>query len=45
LIFGDLNDPNSQVAKLAKSQRKLVLLEHLGTEPQVIYLKGGESNV
>jgi Fe-S-cluster-containing dehydrogenase component len=45
LIFGDLNAPNSQVAKLAKSQRKLVLLEHLGTEPQVIYLKGGESNV
>jgi Fe-S-cluster-containing dehydrogenase component len=45
LVFGDLNDPNSQIVKLAGSQRKFSLLENLGTEPQVIYLKGGESNV
>jgi Fe-S-cluster-containing dehydrogenase component len=45
LIFGDLNDPNSQVSKLATSQRKFKLLDHLGTEPQVIYLKGGDSHV
>jgi len=45
LIFGDLDDPNSQIARLANSQRKFVLLEHLGTDPQVVYLKRGESNV
>jgi Fe-S-cluster-containing dehydrogenase component len=43
LVFGDLNDPNSQVAKLAANQRAFRLLEHLGTEPSVYYLKGGES--
>jgi Fe-S-cluster-containing dehydrogenase component len=43
LVFGDLNDPNSQVAKLAANQRAFKLLEHLGTEPSVYYLKGGES--
>ncbi len=45
LVFGDLNDPNSQVSKLANDRRKFKLLEELGTEPQVIYLKGGESHV
>ena len=39
LIFGDLNDPNSRVAKLAKDRRQYRLLEELGTEPSVIYLK------
>ncbi len=43
LIFGDLYDPNSQVAKLAANTRAFRLLEHLGTEPAVYYLKGGES--
>jgi molybdopterin-containing oxidoreductase family iron-sulfur binding subunit len=45
LIFGDLNDPNSQVSQLIKSNRKFRLLDHLNTEPNVYYLKGGESNV
>lgn len=45
LFFGDLDNPDSQVAQLAQNRRKFALLEHLGTEPQVIYLKGGESNV
>ena len=45
LVFGDLNDPNSQVSKLATDRRKFKLLEELGTEPQVVYLKGGESHV
>ncbi|RMF31847.1 MAG: 4Fe-4S dicluster domain-containing protein [Chloroflexi bacterium] len=45
LIFGDLNDPNSRVARLAKSRRRFRLLEELGTEPAVIYLKGGEAYV
>lgn len=44
IIFGDLQDPNSRVAKLALSRRGVVLLEDLGTEPSVIYLKGGASH-
>jgi molybdopterin-containing oxidoreductase family iron-sulfur binding subunit len=45
LIFGDLNDPNSRVSQLARSHRSFRLLSELGTEPGVIYLKGGETNV
>jgi Fe-S-cluster-containing dehydrogenase component len=46
LVFGDLNDPNSQVAKIvATDSRQFRLLDHLGTEPSVYYLKGGESHV
>ena len=37
--FGDLNDPESKVAKLAKSKRRYRLLEKLNTDPSVIYLK------
>jgi molybdopterin-containing oxidoreductase family iron-sulfur binding subunit len=44
LVFGDLNDPESRVSRLARSQRAFRLLEVLGTDPAVIYLKGGESN-
>jgi Fe-S-cluster-containing dehydrogenase component len=39
LVFGNLNDPNSQVSKLAQDRRHYVLLGELGTEPTVIYLK------
>jgi len=39
LSFGDLQDPNSMVSKLAKSPRRYRLLEELNTEPSVIYLK------
>jgi molybdopterin-containing oxidoreductase family iron-sulfur binding subunit len=42
LYFGDLNDPKSQVSRLAKSRRAFRLLEELGTEPKVFYLKEGE---
>ena len=45
LIFGDMNDPQSQVSRLALSRRAFRLLEVLGTDPAVIYLKGGETNV
>ena len=41
IVFGDLSDPQSRVARLALSQRGSHLLEELGTEPKVIYLKGG----
>ncbi len=39
LVFGDRNDPNSEVSKLAKSPRRYTLLEELNTDPSVIYLK------
>ena len=45
LVFGDLNDPESRVSQLARSPRAFVLLEELGTEPSVFYLKRGESYV
>ncbi len=44
LVFGDLSDPNSKVSRLAaNNSRQFKLLDELGTEPQVIYLKAGES--
>ncbi|HSF82116.1 MAG TPA: 4Fe-4S dicluster domain-containing protein [Anaerolineales bacterium] len=45
LVFGDLNDPDSRVSHLAHSSRSFRLLPELGTDPGVIYLKGGEVNV
>ena len=38
LVFGDLNDPESAVSRLAKSGRGSKLLEELGTQPKVTYL-------
>lgn len=38
LVFGDLNDPESEVARLARSPRGGKLLEELGTLPNVTYL-------
>ena len=38
LVFGDLNDPSSRVAKLSQSGRAYHLLEELGTRPGVTYL-------
>ncbi len=42
LYFGDLNDPKSRVSRLSKSRRAFRLMEDLGTEPKVFYLKEGE---
>ena len=39
ITFGDLADDTSEVAKLAAGTRAFRLLEHLGTEPSVYYLK------
>lgn len=39
--FGDLDDSNSLVTKLAHSPRAYRLLEELGTQPKVYYLKQG----
>ncbi len=42
MVFGDLGNPHSEVAELAQSRRAFKLLEDLGTEPKVIYLREGE---
>jgi len=42
MVFGDLDDPRSQVAGQAQSPRAFRLLEDLGTEPKVVYLSKGE---
>jgi molybdopterin-containing oxidoreductase family iron-sulfur binding subunit len=39
IVFGDLHDPDSRVARLARDPRRFQLLDHLGTDPGVIYLK------
>jgi Fe-S-cluster-containing dehydrogenase component len=42
MFFGDLEDPSSTVATLARSRRAFRPLEELGTHPKVIYLAQGE---
>ena len=36
-LFGDLNDPESEVAQAARGEGTFRLLEKLGTDPKVIY--------
>jgi molybdopterin-containing oxidoreductase family iron-sulfur binding subunit len=38
LVFGDLNDPDSEVSQLSRSSRGSKLLEEVGTLPKVTYL-------
>lgn len=45
LVFGDLNDPNSDVRKILSSKYTIRRKPQLGTEPSVFYLMGGEGNV
>jgi molybdopterin-containing oxidoreductase family iron-sulfur binding subunit len=40
IVFGDLDDPDSRVSRRARSNRAYRLLEDLGTQPAVIYLRG-----
>jgi len=42
MVFGDLDDPRGEVARLAESPRAFRLMEELGTRPKVIYLSRGE---
>jgi Fe-S-cluster-containing dehydrogenase component len=42
MTFGDLDDRDSEVSRLAESRRAHRLLEDLGTEPKVIYLQEKE---
>ena len=49
MVFGDLNDPNSQVSRMARSNRATKLLVEKGTQPKVTYLQkdswhGGEDS-
>jgi Fe-S-cluster-containing dehydrogenase component len=41
MVFGDLNDPESKVSRMAESSRATRLLEELGTKPKVFYLERG----
>ena len=46
LLFGDLYNPDAQVTKIVDNdQRQFRLLDNLGTQPQVVYLRAGHSNV
>jgi molybdopterin-containing oxidoreductase family iron-sulfur binding subunit len=38
IVFGDLKDPNSEVAKLVKSKRGYKVLEEVGARPAITYL-------
>ncbi|MES2655151.1 MAG: TAT-variant-translocated molybdopterin oxidoreductase [Bacteroidota bacterium] len=38
LVFGDMNDANSEISKLFKNERKYVLLEEYNVQPSVGYL-------
>ncbi|MAU25862.1 MAG: quinol:cytochrome C oxidoreductase [Muricauda sp.] len=37
IVFGDINDESSEVAKLKEDDRMYHLLEHVGTKPNVFY--------
>lgn len=38
IVFGDLNDPTSEVAKLLKSRKNKRLVPQAGTDPNIYYL-------
>jgi Fe-S-cluster-containing dehydrogenase component len=44
MVFGDLNDPNSQVSRMSRSVRATTLLAEVGTLPKVIYLQRESSH-
>lgn len=37
MVFGDVNDKEAKVTKLAEDERSYHLLEHVGTKPNVVY--------
>jgi molybdopterin-containing oxidoreductase family iron-sulfur binding subunit len=44
IVFGDLDDPNSEVRKLLSTHYTIRRKPNLGTEPSVFYMIGGEAN-
>ncbi|MDP4161411.1 MAG: 4Fe-4S ferredoxin, partial [Bacillota bacterium] len=44
LIFGDLDDPNSEVRKIISTKYTIRRKSELGTQPSVYYLVGGGEN-
>ena len=38
-VYGDLDDPNSEISKLRREGNVRILLEEKGTDPQVFYLQ------
>jgi Fe-S-cluster-containing dehydrogenase component len=45
MIFGDLDDELSPVARLSRSARAVRALDHLGTEPKVYFLERRDARV
>lgn len=44
LIFGDLDDPNSEVRKIVSTKYTIRRKPEMGTQPSVYYIIGGEEN-
>ena len=44
LNFGNVDDPNSRVSKMAGDDRSYQMMKRLGTDPSVIYLKKVEAD-
>ena len=36
-VYGDLDDPNSEISRLKRERNVRILLEEMGTQPQVFY--------
>jgi molybdopterin-containing oxidoreductase family iron-sulfur binding subunit len=43
IIFGDMLDEESEVFRLSRAKRSFRILEDMGADPSVIYLKGDDS--
>jgi Fe-S-cluster-containing dehydrogenase component len=44
-VFGDINDPNSEVRRLVDTYSTIVLKPGVGTKPQVYYILANRSGL